>query len=119
MSRRAVMLAADTVRAVAIGVLAVLSLTGRIQVWEIAGLAMVYGAGTAFFTPAFEALVPDILPGTRIPLGPGASVGVKDLIVIAIAVVLVIGLNLFIDRTRLGKAMRATAPSRMWRSPSR
>jgi branched-chain amino acid transport system permease protein len=61
---------------------------------------------------AFQIHVPDILPGTRIPLGPGASVGVKDLIVIAIAVVLVIGLNLFIDRTRLGKAMRGTAQDR-------
>ena len=30
-------------------------------------LAMVYGAGTAFFTPAFEALVPDILPASDLP----------------------------------------------------
>ena len=67
MSRRAVMLAADAVRAVAIALLAALSLTGRIQVWEIAVLAMVYGAGTAFFTPSFEALVPDILPASDLP----------------------------------------------------
>ncbi len=67
MSRRAVMLAADAVRALAIATLAVLSLTGRIQVWEIAVLAMVYGAGTAFFTPSFEALVPDILPASDLP----------------------------------------------------
>src|SRR6478752_1769907 len=67
LSRRAVMLAADALRAVAIAVLALLSLTGRIQVWEIAALAMVYGAGTAFFTPAFEALVPDILPESDLP----------------------------------------------------
>ena len=67
LSRRAIMLAADAVRATAIAVLAVLSLTGRIQVWEIAALAMVYGAGTAFFTPAFEALVPDILPASDLP----------------------------------------------------
>jgi MFS family permease len=67
MSRRAIMLAADAVRAVAIAILAALSLSGRIQIWEIAGLAMVYGAGTAFFTPAFEALVPDILPAADLP----------------------------------------------------
>jgi MFS family permease len=67
LSRRAIMLAADAVRAAAIAALAVLSLTGRIQVWEIAALAMVYGAGTAFFTPAFEALVPDILPESDLP----------------------------------------------------
>jgi MFS family permease len=67
MSRRAIMLAADAVRALAIAILAALSLTGRIQIWEIAALAMVYGAGTAFFTPAFEALVPDILPAADLP----------------------------------------------------
>jgi MFS family permease len=66
-SRRAIMLLADAVRAAAIAALAVLSLTGRIQVWEIAVLSMVYGAGTAFFTPAFEALVPDLLPGADLP----------------------------------------------------
>jgi MFS family permease len=67
MSRRAIMLAADGVRALAIAVLAALSLSGRIEIWEIAALAMVYGAGTAFFTPAFEALVPDILPAADLP----------------------------------------------------
>ncbi|HXD70795.1 MAG TPA: MFS transporter [Gaiellales bacterium] len=67
LSRRAIMLAADAVRAGAIAVLAGLSITGRVEIWEIAVLAMVYGAGTAFFTPAFEALVPDILPASDLP----------------------------------------------------
>jgi branched-chain amino acid transport system permease protein len=61
---------------------------------------------------AFQVHVPDLLPGTRIPLGGGASIGVKDLLVIAIAAVLVVALTLFIARTRLGKAMRATAQDR-------
>jgi branched-chain amino acid transport system permease protein len=37
---------------------------------------------------------------------------VKDLFVIALSVPLMLGLNLFITRTRLGKAMRATAQDR-------
>lgn len=37
---------------------------------------------------------------------------VKDLMVIALAVPLMIGLQLFVQRTRLGKAMRATAQDR-------
>jgi branched-chain amino acid transport system permease protein len=61
---------------------------------------------------AFQVHVPDVLPGTRIPLGGGASIGLKDLLVIAIAAVLVVALTLFIARTRLGKAMRATAQDR-------
>ena len=61
---------------------------------------------------AFQVHVPDLLPGTRIPLGGGASIGVKDLLVIAIAAALVIALTLFIARTQLSKAMRATAQDR-------
>jgi branched-chain amino acid transport system permease protein len=37
---------------------------------------------------------------------------VKDVMVIALAVPLMIGLQLFVQRTRLGKAMRATAQDR-------
>ncbi len=55
---------------------------------------------------------PNLLPGDRIPLGGSASIGVKDLIVIAAAVVLVGALTQFIDRSKLGKAMRATAQDR-------
>jgi branched-chain amino acid transport system permease protein len=37
---------------------------------------------------------------------------VKDVLVIALAIPLMVGLNLFVTRTRLGKAMRATAQDR-------
>ena len=52
---------------------------------------------------------PDFLPAGRISLGGTASIGYKDLIVIALAVVFVIVLTTFINRSKLGKAMRATA----------
>jgi branched-chain amino acid transport system permease protein len=55
---------------------------------------------------------PDLLPANRIDLGGGASVAYKDLIVIGVAVLLVIALTLFVGRSRLGKAMRATAQDR-------
>ena len=55
---------------------------------------------------------PDLLPAIRIPIGGGATVGVKDLIVIGVVVVLVVALTLFVSRTKLGKAMRATAQDR-------
>ena len=60
--RRRVMLAADVIRALAVGTMAILSLTGTIEVWHIVGLVAVYGAGQAFFAPSFDAIVPDILP---------------------------------------------------------
>jgi branched-chain amino acid transport system permease protein len=52
---------------------------------------------------------PDFLPAGRISLGGQASIGYKDLIVIALAIVFVIVLTAFINRSKLGKAMRATA----------
>jgi MFS family permease len=60
--RRRIMLAADVLRGLAIGLLAVLSLTGVLELWHVAAIAAVYGAGTAFFSPAFDALVPELLP---------------------------------------------------------
>ncbi len=60
--RRRVMLCADAVRAVAVGALAVLALSGTLRFWELIALVAIYGSGTAFFTPAFEAIVPSLLP---------------------------------------------------------
>lgn len=60
--RRRVMLWADCVRATAVAVVAALVLVGALRFWELVALVAVYGVGTAFFTPAFEAIVPDLLP---------------------------------------------------------
>jgi MFS family permease len=60
------MLASDLVRGVAVGLLALLSLTGALELWHVAAIAAVYGAGTAFFSPAFDALVPELLPADEL-----------------------------------------------------
>jgi MFS family permease len=60
--RRRIMVIADVVRGLAIGLLALLSLTGVLELWHIAVLAAFYGGGTAFFSPSFDALVPEVLP---------------------------------------------------------
>ena len=60
--RRRVMLMADAIRMVAVFVLGALSLTGHIQIWHMMVIAAFYGSGTAFFGPAFDAIVPDLVP---------------------------------------------------------
>jgi DHA3 family tetracycline resistance protein-like MFS transporter len=65
--RRRVMACADGLRAAAVAVLAVLVLMDVLHFWELVALVAVYGAGTAFFTPAFEAIVPDLLPSEELP----------------------------------------------------
>jgi MFS family permease len=59
--RRRVMIASDALRGTAIGVLGVLAVTDQLHLWHVFVLVAVYGAGTAFFGPAFDALVPDIV----------------------------------------------------------
>jgi len=65
--RRLVMAWADGLRAVAVAVIAVLVLADALRFWELVALVAVYGAGTAFFTPAFEAIVPELLPEPDLP----------------------------------------------------
>jgi MFS family permease len=64
--RRHVLLAADAVRGVAVGTIAILSLTGGLQLWHMFVLVGMYGAGTAFFGPAFDAIVPELLPESEL-----------------------------------------------------
>ncbi|MEI7742112.1 MAG: branched-chain amino acid ABC transporter permease [Chloroflexota bacterium] len=61
---------------------------------------------------AYQTNSPQIFPDTwKIPIGT-ASISVLSLFIIAVAVILMIGLQLFIGRTRLGRAMRSTAADR-------
>jgi DHA3 family tetracycline resistance protein-like MFS transporter len=60
--RRLVMLCADAVRALGLAALAFLSVSGALHLWELMAVAVGYGAATAFFDPASDALVPELLP---------------------------------------------------------
>jgi MFS family permease len=62
LDRRSLMLCADVGRAVVLTALAVLAITGLLTFWQLVLFVALYGVGTAFFTPAFEAIVPDIVP---------------------------------------------------------
>ena len=54
---------------------------------------------------------PQIIPNTQLALGP-ISINLINLFVIVLAVGLMVALQLFIGRTRLGRAMRSTAIDR-------
>ena len=59
--RRKVRIAADLGRALVLAATGVLSLAGVLEIWHLVVLAVLYGAGEAFFGPAFGALVPEIV----------------------------------------------------------
>jgi MFS family permease len=65
--RRKLMVAADLLRAGALGAIALLSAGGVLEIWHIAALVVFVGAGDAFFNPASTALLPDVVPDEDLP----------------------------------------------------
>jgi branched-chain amino acid transport system permease protein len=55
--------------------------------------------------------IPQIIPNTTLTIGP-LTISLINLFVIVLAIVLMVALQLFIGRTRLGRAMRSTAIDR-------
>jgi MFS family permease len=60
--RRRVLIVANALSGVAVGTIALLTLSGSIQLWELWLLVAVHGVGVALFIPAAGALVPEIVP---------------------------------------------------------
>src|SRR5438046_10374247 len=57
-SPRLTMLGSMALRALFVAPLAVLVLTGRVQMWEVYGIAIVFGVVDAFFMPARQSILP-------------------------------------------------------------
>jgi MFS family permease len=66
LDRRKVMIAADLMRAVAVGTMGALALSGGLELWHMYVLSGLFGAGTAFFGPAFDAIVPGLVPDAEL-----------------------------------------------------
>jgi MFS family permease len=66
LSRRAVMVAADLVRVLTQGTIALLLITDHAGIWALALLSGATGAATGFFNPASTGLLPAIVPAERL-----------------------------------------------------
>jgi len=64
--RRRVLIASDLVRLAAVAGIGALSVAGALEVWHAMALMLVYGAGEAFFQPAFGALLPAVVPAEEL-----------------------------------------------------
>jgi len=62
--RRRILLTADAVRFAAVGTVAALILAGQAHMWHLALLSVIYGLGAGVAAPAFDAIVPDLVPQT-------------------------------------------------------
>ena len=84
------------------------------QTWLVPSFGTTGGASQKAFPDLLGRLMKGI--GADVNLLANTGIGlrftIKDLLVIVLAAALMIGLRLFVQRTRLGKAMRATAQNR-------
>ncbi len=60
-SRLLIMLSSDTLRAVIVGVIALLAVSGLLSVWHVLVMSALFGVVGAFFSPAASVVVPDIV----------------------------------------------------------
>jgi DHA3 family tetracycline resistance protein-like MFS transporter len=65
--RRRLMIGADLLRGLAVGVMGLLSIAGGLELWHMAVFLAVVGLGDAFFHPASTAIVPDLLSDEQLP----------------------------------------------------
>jgi MFS family permease len=66
---RLTMLASMALRAVFVGPLALLVLTGRVQLWQVFGIAAVFGIVDAFFYPARSSILPRVVADRELESG--------------------------------------------------
>ena len=66
---RLTMLGSMALRAAFVAPLAVLVLTGRVQMWQVYGIAFVFGVVDAFFMPARQSILPRVVPDRDLEAG--------------------------------------------------
>ncbi|MEQ4300013.1 MFS transporter [Plantactinospora sp. B6F1] len=71
--QRRILLVVAGVRTVAIGLVAALSLTDRLHVWQLGAVALLIGVGNGFHFPAYSALLPSILPAEDLMAANGVE----------------------------------------------
>lgn len=94
--RQKLMIATDVARAGLHGLLALLILTGTVEIWHIVVIEGFYGAAEAFFRPAYTGLVPQTVPEEDLQAARamGSLVeSVSEFAGPALATVLVLGLG--------------------------
>lgn len=64
--QRQILLVVEATRAMTVGAVAVLSLTGLIEVWHLAAVALIGGVVGGLYYPAYSALLPTVLPADQL-----------------------------------------------------
>jgi hypothetical protein len=79
LSPRVLMLGSNLGRMVLVATLAVLTLTGLVQLWTLYSFALMFGLADAFFFPAQSAMVPQLIGNDRLQTGNAIIQGTAQL----------------------------------------
>ncbi|TYL54011.1 MFS transporter [Agromyces mariniharenae] len=71
MSQRRILLVVEVVRAASVGIVALLSLAGALEAWQLAAVAFVGGVMAGLYYPAYSALLPSVLPEDQLMAANG------------------------------------------------
>ena len=72
-SKRRILITVQGSTAAIMTAVAVLSLTGNIELWHVAAASFAMGAGSAFFYPAYSAYLPVVLPPEQLLAANGLA----------------------------------------------
>ncbi|MFD1213293.1 MFS transporter [Arthrobacter sp. GCM10027362] len=78
--RRRILVMVEAANLCAIGSVAVLALSGALQLWHLAVAAFVLGTASAFFFPAYSAILPRILPPEELLAANGMEGMIRPLL---------------------------------------
>ncbi|MET1232779.1 MAG: MFS transporter [Candidatus Limnocylindrales bacterium] len=70
----------NALRALVVGIVAALIITGRVEVWQLVVMAVVFGAVDAFFYPAVSTFLPLLVPSERLTAANGLFQATSQLI---------------------------------------
>ncbi len=68
-SRVRVMLISDILRGLLVGIVTLLAFTDQLEIWHVYAVSILFGLVSAFFQPAYIAIIPDVLPSEGRPSG--------------------------------------------------
>lgn len=78
--KRGLMIGALLVPAAGAGTATALALSGVLQLWQLAVISLLIGAGEAFFIPAYSALLPTVLPAEELLAANGVEGALRPVV---------------------------------------
>ncbi len=77
---KALIFRSNALRALVVGIVAALIVSGRVELWQILVMAVLFGTVDAFFYPAVSTFLPLLVPSERLPAANGLFQATSQLI---------------------------------------